>query len=92
MESLQSTGLRLYQLPGEQGPRAAYVLSGHTSRSTAEHALTGLSKGSGNKTTISSRKDRGWDEHSQSSQSRIIRQTTTWAVEEQHQSELESEH
>ncbi|PYI05167.1 hypothetical protein BO78DRAFT_151864 [Aspergillus sclerotiicarbonarius CBS 121057] len=83
MDGLQSTGLRMYYLPGETSRRGEY---GYSSKGgTVGHELSGL-PGVANSTTVFAGQQRqDWDETlSQNSQSHIIRETRTWVVEEQY--------
>ncbi|KAI9931265.1 hypothetical protein ASPWEDRAFT_34188 [Aspergillus wentii DTO 134E9] len=92
LSSLQSTGLRLYQIPGEENVRAGYVYgkwkmspSRQTDTSTSGHELSGLHRGINRTvvTAMTSPRAPDWETQSQTSQSHIIRETKTWVVEEQ---------
>ncbi|GJP90373.1 hypothetical protein AnigIFM59636_002678 [Aspergillus niger] len=83
MDGLQSTGLRLYHLPGETSGRGEYARV--SKAKAAAHELSGL-VGVANSTAISAgREQQDWDDTmSHSSQDHIIRETRTWVVEEQY--------
>ncbi|RAH47969.1 uncharacterized protein BO95DRAFT_385144 [Aspergillus brunneoviolaceus CBS 621.78] len=84
MDGLQSTGLRLYHLPGQSSTHEQYGYgSGKKKRSGTAHELNQLHGSAHDTTILAEQRERDWDDaHSQTSQSHIIRQTMTWAVEE----------
>ncbi|GKZ31896.1 hypothetical protein AbraIFM66950_000834 [Aspergillus brasiliensis] len=83
MDGLQSTGLRMYYLPGETSGRGEYARV--SKAKAAAHELSGL-VGVENSTAVSAgRGQQDWDDAmSHTSQSHIIRETRTWVVEEQY--------
>lgn len=83
MDGLQSTGLRLYYLPGETSERGEYARV--SKAKAAAHELSGH-VGVANSTAVSAgREQQDWDDTmSHSSQDHIIRETRTWVVEEQY--------
>ncbi|PWY74476.1 hypothetical protein BO94DRAFT_559641 [Aspergillus sclerotioniger CBS 115572] len=83
MDGLQSTGLRMYYLPGETSRRGEY---GYDSKgATTGHELSGLPNVVNSTTVFAGERQSDWDDTlSQNSQSHIIRETRTWVVEEQY--------
>ena len=83
MDGLQSTGLRMYYLPGETSRRGEY---GYSSKGgTTGHELSGLPGVVNSTTVFADQRQTDWDDTlSQNSQSHIIRETRTWVVEEQY--------
>ncbi|RAL03502.1 uncharacterized protein BO80DRAFT_349999 [Aspergillus ibericus CBS 121593] len=86
MDGLQSTGLRLYYLPGERSRRTDYAYG--SKEQSVGHELSGLAGVVNRTTVLAGQRQRDWDDAlSQTSQSRIIRETKTWVVEEQYHPE-----
>ncbi|PWY92270.1 hypothetical protein BO70DRAFT_327359 [Aspergillus heteromorphus CBS 117.55] len=94
MDGLQSTGLRLYYLPGETSRQGDYNYGSRGK--TVGHQLSGLAGTAvANSTTVfANRPQPDWndDNMSQNSQSHIIRETVEWVVEEQYHPEAAENH
>ncbi|RAL08468.1 uncharacterized protein BO97DRAFT_408306 [Aspergillus homomorphus CBS 101889] len=83
MDGLQSTGLRLYHLPGQNSTHEQYESGPGRKKGNIAHELKELQGSAYDPTVITGHRQREWDDSiSQTSQSRIIRQTMTWTVEE----------
>ena len=95
MESLQSSGLRLYDLPGKTsryGSRSDGLRPSNTGGSSRARNISHRSRryleldrirtrsGEFQTTVTASRKAPNWDRESQSSRTGIIQETKTWTV------------
>ncbi|PWY76980.1 hypothetical protein BO70DRAFT_363535 [Aspergillus heteromorphus CBS 117.55] len=86
LKGLESSGLRLYKLQGENSIRAGYYQSHGSRGKSVGQELSGL-RGVSNQTTVTAHSP-GWqdqwnDGQSHTSQSHIIRETREWVVEEE---------
>lgn len=93
LESLQSSGLRLYELPNKTNSDGRYPRTIGSASIVDRHERGGLGleltlspPQSATRTVVTTQPEPDWDAHSQSSQARIIRETRTWAVTEQRDS------
>ncbi|KAL1965585.1 hypothetical protein VTN77DRAFT_5669 [Rasamsonia byssochlamydoides] len=99
LDSLQSSGMRLYDMPGstkrygygsgdhrgQTSYKSTQASIGHRGGGGALHELIAVPQRLAHEATVTvttGSKDRDWEVGSQSSQSRIIRETKTWTVAE----------